>query len=793
MLLTFLEASEPLTKSYEKKPDGSYVGGAYPGTTNFTSHVEEISTPKTFAAALLKHAAKGHCLLTNSLTRPIANESRRELSDKNERRPWILLDIDGLDGISSVENFVQTVLPPAFHDVSYVAQYSPSHNIKTGVRAHLFFMLYDAVDPRVVESWLVEMNLTNDILSNQVTLSNSNLALNYPLDRVASRNGRIVYITPPTCVGFDDPVGRRITSRKKKNDRLSFNFAAMSPSEISRKVRERVNKMRADAGLRVSKKEDHIRVNAEGLEILDDSLVERGYVTSWMEDNDKFMRCNINGGDSYAYYYHRDTENPYLHNFKGEPAIRLKIFDPEYFKDHVQPHYEELRKNRPRPFVFLDHSTAKWYVGTRKDQEILRQPAEFGSMMKIEHFFSDNGSAPPAVVQTWDRKFDPTFFNQWNQDERVFNTWRPTEYQQNTLHTSHMPPICERVIRHALGGCDETFEHFINWLAFIQQSRTKPGTAWVVHGVPGTGKGLLYHYIISPIFGTDYCETKQLKDLKDRFNGWMEQCLFVNIDEANSDDVGYEGKEIVNALKNWITEPVISVRHMQATASMRRSFINFIFTTNDHGVLPIQEGDRRINVAPRQEKKLEITDLEVATLKEELSRMSAYLTSYKVDKVAARKPLENQAKEDLKTAARSSIDEFFHAVSDGDLQFFIDGTFEDSNEYGAVSEFKAAVDIWIDDAKNGRPSQITVPQLKAANIVMCRDKGMKSSAFKSMAAKRGHPVAKRREGDDRWNGWKAEWDLTHEQLVDLKGHLTGVPTPADLEAKIKSEIEKEVP
>jgi len=39
MKLTFLEAKVPLTKGYEKKPDDSYIGGAYPGVTNFTSNL----------------------------------------------------------------------------------------------------------------------------------------------------------------------------------------------------------------------------------------------------------------------------------------------------------------------------------------------------------------------------------------------------------------------------------------------------------------------------------------------------------------------------------------------------------------------------------------------------------------------------------------------------------------------------------------------------------------------------------------------------------------------------------
>lgn len=789
MQLTFLEAAVPLTKNYEKRPDGSYVGGAYPGVTNFTSSVEDVSTIAQFAEALETRASAGHCLLTSSLQRPIKEESRAGLSNKNERREWVLLDIDGMKGITSVEDFIKKVLPSNFHNASYVIQYSPSHGIKDGVRAHLFFMLADTVDPRAIESWLAETNLTHPELSNQVTLSNSNLALTYPLDRVASRNGRIVYITAPECEGFKDPVKDRITCVEKDFDEVSFSFAAITPAEVAKRVRDKVNELRGDKGLRVSRKAEHVRVRKDGTEILLDDLVEPGYVSSWVEDNERFMRCNINGGDSYAYYFHRDQEDPYLHNFKGEPSLRLSKFDMQFYSEHILPHFRELQKNMPRPFVFRDAHTDKWFIGSRKDKEIIEQPKPTGSEKKMGDYFADKGrTSPPAVIETWELNFDPTLHEQWNEEKRVFNTWRPTEYQQHTLYRSTMPSLIEKIIRHVTGDDQESFEHFINWLAYIQQTRRKPGTAWVLHGVPGTGKGLLFHNIISPIFGEDYCVSKQFRDLTDNFNGWMEQCLFVNIDEANSDDMGKVGRALVNNLKNWITEPLVSVRHMQATAKMCRSYMSMIFTTNDFGVIPIQEGDRRINVAKRQEKKLEITEAEVDAIEGELAGFSAYLTHYEVDLHRVRLPLDNQAKEDLKEAARSSIEEFFHAAMTGDLEYFVDGTNEESTEYSALATFKQAVGEWMEDAKNDKPSQVRGEQLKAAHIVMCRDKGMKGPAFRSMAAKRGFPMKQCRADDDRWRGWSIKWNLSAEAKRDLKLHLKAVLTDAQLEEKIKSEI-----
>lgn len=789
MQLTFLQGHEPYTKKYVKRPDGTIKSTSYPNVFLVTSHVKQVESVQDFSEALKSHADAGHCLLTNNLVKNLENESRAKHQKKDEPREWVVLDVDGLEGVSDIEQFITQYLPAPFHSVSYIAQYSPSQGIKPGLRCHIYFMLYDAVSPDQVTTWLTWHNVNHDELSNQVTLSKSNMALTYPLDRVASANGRIIYIAPPECEGFDDPVAERISVVEKQYERLSFGFVAPSPAEVRAKTREVVNILRDARGLPKKTQKEHTIIRDDGTEILKDDLIEQGQITSYEEDNDRFMRCNINGGDSFAYYFHRDQENPYLHNFKGEPSVRLQKFDPEFYRKHVVPHFEKLQKNLPRPFVFRDRATDKYFVGQRMDQEILEQPVIIGAGdKKIGDFFSQHGTSPPAIIETWDRLFDPTSHKQWLEDDQVFNTWRQSEYMDNALYASDIPPITEKILRHVTGNDDEAYEHFVNWLAYIIQTRRKTGTAWVLHGVPGTGKGLLFHQIITPLLGREYCAPKQMKDLTDRFNGWMEQCIACNIDEANAEDLSYEGRAIVNSLKNWITEPTISIRHMQAAAVLRDSFINFIFTTNDFGVLPIQDGDRRFNVAPRQESPIAISLEEIDAIEGELGAFAAYLMKYEVDAHRVTVPLQNTAKEKLKEAARSSIEEFFHAARVGDLVYFLDGVHEDTQEFSALSTFKTAAERWTEDAKKGVPSMVRVPELKAAHVVMCRDKGIKSGAFKSMAAKRNFPAGRPRVGDERVLGWKIDWKLTDEEKRDLKMHLKAVPTDAELEEKIKSEI-----
>jgi len=790
MQLTFLEAKQALTKEYEKRPDGSYAGGSYPGVTKFTSYVEEITTPGEFHDVLSKHAKEGRCLLTNSLTRQITSESRAKLSDKEELRQWVVLDIDGIESITGVEDFLSKCLPKQFQDVSYIVQHSPSSGIKPGIRVHIFFMLFDEVDVGSVSAWLKYTNLETQLLSDQITLSKNSMALSLKLDWVANNNGRIVYITPPVCKNFSDPVTDRISLVTKKYDSVSFNFAAIGSSQMRAKYKAKINELRAAVGLKVSRKDDFYVIRNDK-EYVVDALVEAARITNPEADNDYFMRCNLDGGDSLAYYYHRN--NPvYLYNFKGEPAVRLKLVDPEYYDRVAKPDMEKLNEKNDRPFIFRDDATDKYFIGIRKENLVVKQPQEIGALNKIEDYFMQFGNtSPPSPIPTWDRIFDPTQDYQWDSNNHSFNTWRPSVYQNNALYQASPPDTINRLVEWVVGNDKETYDHFMNWLAYIYQNRDKSGTAWVLHGCPGTGKGVLFNNVIRPIFGNDYCQTKQIRDLRDSFNGWMENAMFVNIDEANAEDVGREAKEIVNALKQWITDPIMSIRHMRATAVNRRSFINFIFTTNDFGILPIQDGDRRFNVAPRQELPISLSPDDLDSIKGELQDFAGYLSGYEVNEIQAHTPLANAAKVDLKDAAESSLDTFFRACREGDLRYFTDGTDESTGEHESMAVFRLAVDQWIDDVKHDRPSQVTNTQLKHAHIILCREKGMKSGAFKSMCAKRGFGMKRRREGNERWHGWAIQWVVNDDLKRDLKIHLRPVKGAAEIEAEIAAQFNSE--
>ena len=190
-----------------------------------------------------------------------------------------------------------------------------------------------------------------------------------------------------------------------------------------------------------------------------------------------------------------------------------------------------------------------------------------------------------------------------------------SDHMKNATYRTLSPPVITKIIAHAVGSDGDAYWHFINWLAYIYQNRTKTGTAWILHGVQGTGKGLLVDHVLRPIFGKDYVCKQQSRNLKAEFNGWMERAIIVNLDEFDVSDAGSDSGSVMQALKMWITDAQLPIRALHKESRMTDNYSNFILTTNAKSALPVDDGDRRMNFGVRQEEKLVITPEEVALWK----------------------------------------------------------------------------------------------------------------------------------------------------------------------------------
>lgn len=625
----FLSASVPFAKTIT--PDSVIP---YPHIGIVSSHHKTAECLEGFYGLIQDHAAQGHCLLKGLLNRPLVNEPRAGAANPETPTEWIIFDIDDSNIASTAEEFI-CGLPEAFHTASYIEQLSSTAYLNSnGYKAHLFFLI-KPTSPRTIKNFLLNLNLTT--FSPFITLGTGNLCLNYPIDVQVNGNGTPLYIAPPIFDGLDDPIPARLKLVGKGHSIPAIENIPLAV--IKNLQHEKITELRHNIGLRGKqpKTTQHGAIELlDNIEAMDTPLTrtERGFV---------YLQLNKNNPHS---YYHPVDNPTIVYNFKGEPAFLTKKGLPEYWEAVKPRQLQPLIDDPSRiPLVFRDRHRDLLYNGFKTATGFDISACK--SVQRLAHFAANCNIDMPDVIPDWEIKFDPTQIEKFDLNNPHINLFIPSPPLQHCIDTNPkadaLPPTTEAIIRSVTGSDELCYNHFINWLAFVLQTRTKTGTAWVLHGTEGTGKGLLYHQILNPLFGPNYCHEKTLKDLDDRFNGWLEQNIILFVDESK---IGGRSKieQIPNLLKHLITEPELSMRYMHSNPFQAKNFSNIIFATNDGDALEISSTDRRYNVCPEQLEPFKAPANIVEILAKELPQTAAYLWSFKADEKSARTALNNDAK-----------------------------------------------------------------------------------------------------------------------------------------------------
>ena len=734
MEVVFLKAKQRLIKEITSKGTTPY-----PLVKKFTSiHKTIEKTPEgfdKFFGYLHSQAAAGACLYKGLLKRKLKNESRAFLTDRIAQTELLVLDLDGIDfplGSKSTlntydlqaiaEQFV-AYLPIEFHNVSYVAQASASLGMKGNkVSMHLFFLLTNPVSPTILKEWIKTLNYEIEFLANQLKLSANGQSISYPLDVSLAENSKLIYIAAPKFVNVQDPIeGDRLCAVKRGSSTVDISTLVkdVNPEKVYNVGIQIKNGLRKKAGL--SKKKERIttvNVNNQTQEVLknpDKMSIEVCRVS------EPYVNCNINGGDSGAYYF--VLTNPhYMYNFKGEPLFEIEKADPEFYKSIFEKFAEQMSEGKGiKPIVLRDFYTDTYYNGVF-DQEKQQftddyplTPTQKGS---LDGFMRTHNRANPDFIPDARVMFDPSskIGIQLETAPYQVNLYRQTEYMLKApedvatlaygeaVTLQRYIPTIYTLIKHILGEGPTEVEHFVNWLAYIYQNKRKTMTAWILTGVPGTGKGLFIHRVLKPLFGEAQAPMRSIENIEEQFNLYMRTALFLVVDEFRMAASGNVGK-MADKLKHQITEPNLTIRAMRTNQVELPSFCNFIFLTNRADAVKIEDGDRRYNVGPRQEVKVEnkypelLNNLEL--IEQELYIFAALLDSFQVDVRMAHTALENQAKKEMKEVSMSVLEEFANAIKINNLEYFIDildiplaNTFD----AGSISTAQRYIKNWIVNA-----------------------------------------------------------------------------------------------
>lgn len=748
MKVTFLEATNGLSLSKHYPVNGDVK--PYPHVKDVTSHeytVQVSQSGLTHLESLIRqHAQSGHCLLKGALKRPLVGESRAQKTDRLALSGLLVLDFDSIalprrilrtnkltaGDVQLIAEEIIADLPEELHDVSYIAQASASLGLKGDrISMHVFMFLTVPMPPKSMKLWLQNLNYTTTLFKSQLGLSVNGQSLKYPLDVSVADNSKLIFIAPPT---FEDPTQNPFVS---DNDRIvrvdrskaSFDMAAMMSSlnpetcfAAGQKIKD---ELRQNSGIKKkAAKIQTLTIDYQAQEVLlnPDKMSISIVDSSTMP----FIRCNINGGDSGAYYF--NIERPkYMYNFKDEPIFEIEKADKEFYKsifEIFKSHLEKVGKSQ-YPVVLRDYYTDVYYNGVfdpNLNQFTEEYPLVPTSKTSIASFMMSHGYPEPDYVRDARVVFDPSSESPAIDFDNVpyfVNMYRRTKYMlepklpNKALSVGHATLIknqCPRIytlIHHVLGNGDQEFERFINWLAYVFQTRQKTKTAWVLGGVPGTGKGLFYSKVLRPLFGPEHVPMRALQNIEEHFNLYMRNALFLVVDEFHMSSASMGTMKIADKLKNQITEDTLTIRAMRSNQVEVPNFTNFIFLTNRPDAIKIEDGDRRYNIPPRQEKKLEEAHpqilKELDKLTEELDDFAGYLQTFKMDVRLVHTCIDNTAKESMRQVSMSVMEEFAEALKQGNLLFFsdiLDINTANAMNMNEVASAQRIVKGWIIQAKD---------------------------------------------------------------------------------------------
>lgn len=483
MRISFLEGTQPLTKTVLRAKDGTISKNPYPLVATFTSHSYEIKSLVELYGLITAHAARGHCLLKGSLQRELQHERRRGSTNGSTPTQWVCLDFDAVE----TPNLDDTLETMGIGSTDYIVQYSSSHGLdpelEGTVSAHVFMLLSEPIPPATLKSWLMEINFK--LFDEQLELNASHMALRWPLDITTCQNDKLLYISPPNFKNMPDPVADRIQYVKKTSRTLDVQRIGTKPLEAMKsEARAKVNMLRTALGLTAIRK----TVNKGEYEV--QSSPDACVVTGVRKDSD-FTRLNINGGDSWAYWHPNDNWE-LIHDYKTGLSYPTAKFIPDYYQELEQQ--REIALETPTAdgdlvLGFVDLPTGSYFKGlwNEEKQRLSLYPAR--DRTQVCDWYMSHGLTPPDFIPQWRIYFDPRSDKILDTEDMTINTYRRSPLYEVTGNKDAQFPHIKSIVMHMLGGDDKVYEHFINWFACIFQRKHKPLTAWVVHGCEGCLSG----------------------------------------------------------------------------------------------------------------------------------------------------------------------------------------------------------------------------------------------------------------------------------------------------------------
>lgn len=687
--LDFVEAAKPWRKTIivrDGKPDIARPAPFY----RCTSH---RVAPRSLDAAheeILKAAKAGWALNRGLFSQPLDNEPRARKAPRSTRTDWLMFDVDGFEGTLNPRDFLQDYL--GLPDVSFISVYTSSFGFKPGLRCLILIPLDKPVLPRNLDNFLWGIQLTNPEVADQIDLDVAGARLIPPIDTASNVPAQLFTIAAPAITPKkEDPFAKAPSKRyviyHGQYETLHADvLAKYSDEEVAELKAALLVQRRTEKGF--TKNPPRVTNKTDRSSGMDWSLVEdpEPATVTGVHEQGEYIRLNINGGDSDAYWHHKDRPE-YIYSFKGWTMYPTRKFLPEYYEkllaesatkaeEEGQAKARELEQTGTTVLVALDAASELYHCVVITPESTWEDVSTFTKMSsvmawlhthKLPKPFEDH---PPVYDVLFD--FDVPFFDPI---KRQLNRFSPPQLPKKLPHDpeyNDLDPLIRQLVEHVLGNDTRMAGVFMDWAAFLYQRRTAPQSAWLLHGCPGTGKDTLMN-LLREALGRRYTRVVMPHQLKEHYNSWVEDTSLVFINEIDASV--FKGVNLVSRMNEYITAETVSVRRMRMDTYEVPNRMGIVMASNMRDAYLMPTNDRRLHVPPRQETKLidavdNKTLLKMVKPSEELVlKLRAWLCTRKYNEELLRRPAMTRAKEELAQAAQPAAVRLSLALQESDWAF----------------------------------------------------------------------------------------------------------------------------
>ena len=188
------------------------------------------------------------------------------------------------------------------------------------------------------------------------------------------------------------------------------------------------------------------------------------------------------------------------------------------------------------------------------------------------------------------REYDGIIFDPNNENPRYYNLWKGLAIEPHkgdwSLFEAHIYEIIA-------SRNPKIFMWVLAWLARTVQDPggQRPGTAIVLRGNQGTGKGIFVN-TFGKIFGKHFLQIAQASQITGRFNHHLKDAIVVYPDEG----FWAGDKQAEGVIKNIITEPFITIEQKGKDIIKVKNHVNLIISSNNSWVIPAGLEERRFFV-----------------------------------------------------------------------------------------------------------------------------------------------------------------------------------------------------